>query len=149
MGKIYCTIGDGWNGALLSVYRNGQVVLFEVALDDDLANDGTTGILPFEDFPGDDITSVTVTADRPLSADDNLIEGFPFFPNPAENVLNINATAQEVQAILIFNLAGQKVLEQNVNAVSSALEVSRLSTGAFILQVTSSNQTEVYKLIKK
>jgi len=52
--------GDGWNGALMDVFRNGEIILNDVALDDDPANDGSTGSLPFEILPGDDVTTVFV-----------------------------------------------------------------------------------------
>jgi len=181
--EMFDSFGDGWNGGTISVFRDGLVVLNNVALDDDPANDGLTGVLTFLAISGEDITTVltapgafpaeisydiidpagaiagsgtdviniesgTITADCTLSVGDNSLEGFSFFPNPAENVLNISAQ-QEVQRISIFNLAGQKVMEQSVNATSSALDVTRLATGAYILQVTSNEQTGTFKLIKK
>jgi len=54
------SFGDGWNGALLDVFRNGEIVLDDVALNDDPANDGSIGSLPFEILPGDDVTTVLV-----------------------------------------------------------------------------------------
>lgn len=113
-------------------------------------SDGTTTYtVMVEGFGGNSGNfSMAITCEEVLSVEDSLIEGFTFFPNPTESVLNINAT-RELQTVTIFNLSGQKVAEQNVNAVSSSIDVSRLSTGAYILQVTSNNQTGVYKLIKK
>ena len=178
------SFGDGWNGALLNVFRNGQIVLEEVALDDDPNNDGSVGVLLFEVLPGDDITTQlvdggafsgeisynilnadgvtlegsgdadndilpgTITGDCTLSVGDNTLEGFNFFPNPAENIVNINAQ-QAVQNITVFSLAGQKLMDQNIQAATATLDVSRLATGTYIMQVTSNEQIGTYKLIKK
>ena len=182
--EMFDSFPDGWNGATLSVFRDGLVVLNNVALDDAPGNDGAVGILTFDVIPGEDITTVltepgafpeeisyniinaggvtvvgsgdadndipsgTITADCVLSIDDNALEGFTFFPNPAENVLNISAQ-REVQSIAVFNLVGQKVMEQSINATSSAIDISRLSNGAYILQVSANDQVGTFKLIKQ
>jgi len=178
------SFGDGWNGALLNVFRNGQVVLFEVALDDDPANDGSTGVLTFEVLPGDDITTQlvdggtfpgeisyniinaggttiegsgdanndiltgTITATCALSIDENAFEGFTFFPNPAQNTLNISAQT-EVQNITLVNLVGQVVLEQQIDATSSQIDISRLTSGVYLMNVSANGQVGTYKVIKE
>ncbi len=179
------SFGDGWNGALLSVFRNGQIVLDSVTLDDDPANDGFTGLLPFEVIPGDDITTAliddggfpaeisydiissngvsvigsgdaenditsgTVIATTcSLSVDENSLEDFSFFPNPAQDVINLNTRAT-IDNVAIFNLLGQKVLEQKVDGVSTyQLGVSTLAKGTYLMQVISDGKIGVYRVIK-
>ncbi|HAT67109.1 MAG TPA: hypothetical protein DCS66_21365, partial [Flavobacteriaceae bacterium] len=44
---------------------------------------------------------------------------------------------------------GQKVIDLNVNATTTQVDVSRLSVGTYILKVSSNGQTGTYKVIKK
>ena len=181
--EMFDSFGDGWNGALLSVFRNGQVILFEVALDDDPANDGSIGSLTFTVDPDDDITTVlvepgtfpgeisynildvsgevvgsgdadndivtgTITGDCTLSIEDNVLEGFSFFPNPSINVLNVSAQT-EIDSINIYNLIGQRVFEQNIDSTNSELDISKLRQGTYIMQVIADGQAGSYKLVKQ
>ena len=70
------------------------------------------------------------------------------FPNPASNVLNVTA-ASTISSIKVYNLVGQVVVNQRVNALSDAIDVSNLKTGAYLVQVTAEGQTGTYKFIKQ
>ena len=183
--EMFDSFGDGWNGATINVRRDGLLALSGVALDDDPANDGTTGTLTFDIIPGEDITTELVTpGDFPgeisynildvdgnivasgdavtdvvsgtinancegLSVDDNGLEGFSFYPNPAQNVLNISAQTT-VRQVSIVNLIGQSVYEQTLDATTSQLDISRLSAGTYLMQVvTVDGGVGTYKLIKQ
>lgn len=88
------------------------------------------------------------TLDFTLSTDENGISNFNMYPNPATEVLNVNAPAA-IQEVKVFNLAGQVVLQQEIGATSSQLDVARLQTGAYLLQVTADGQTGTYKFVKQ
>jgi len=83
-----------------------------------------------------------------LSVGDNAFDGFNFFPNPAQNTLNINAQT-EVQNITLVNLVGQVVLEQQIDATSSQIDISRLTSGVYLMQVSADGQIGTYKVIKE
>lgn len=178
------SFGDGWNGALLNVFRNGLIVLQNVSLDDDPASDGSTGVLTFEILPGDDITTQLVdgggfpgeisynildTEDEivgtgnadtditsgtisgvcdPLSVDDNRIDGFNFYPNPAQDRINLDAQ-QSIEQVTIFNMLGQQVLNQKVGVANTQLDVSNLASGNYIMQVMIDGQKGIYKVLKQ
>lgn len=86
--------------------------------------------------------------DGVLSTDDNVISEFKMFPNPAIDQLNISA-ARNIENVTVFNLLGQKVLEAQIGANSQAIDVSRLETGAYLLQVTADGQNGTYKFVKQ
>ena len=46
-------------------------------------------------------------------------------------------------------MLGQKVIDQNVNATTSQLNVSNLATGAYIMKVSVNGQIGTYKILKK
>jgi len=88
------------------------------------------------------------TLDGTLSTDENTISGFAMFPNPANNEINVSAS-RNIENVAVFNMLGQKVLEQQVGANSQAINVSRLQTGAYLMQVTADGQTGTYKFVKQ
>ncbi|MGJ8666378.1 MAG: T9SS type A sorting domain-containing protein [Patiriisocius sp.] len=83
-----------------------------------------------------------------LGTDENAIEGFVFYPNPANDKLNINAQ-NTIDSVSLYNILGQTVLNQNVGATSSQLDVSSLSTGTYVMKVSVDGVIGTYKVIKQ
>ncbi len=83
-----------------------------------------------------------------LSTDENSIQGFSFYPNPTGETLNLSSI-ESIEDVVIYNLLGQQVIGQDVNATSLQLDTSSLATGAYLMKVTVNGQTGTYKLIKK
>jgi len=93
-------------------------------------------------------SDVVIDISNSLGTGENVIDGFVFYPNPMENVLHITSNTS-IDNVVIYNMLGQKVINQNIGATSSILNVSDLSTGAYIMKVTADGQTASYQLIKK
>lgn len=73
---------------------------------------------------------------------------FSIYPNPAENVINIASEKNmEIQEINIYNVEGRLVI--NHSADSSAIDISALPKGMYILKILSKKGTEVHKFLKK
>ena len=83
-----------------------------------------------------------------LSVEENAIEGFQMFPNPVSNELTISAS-RNIEGVTVFNMLGQKVIEQSLSATNGAINVSSLETGAYLLQVTAGGQNGTYKFVKQ
>ncbi|WP_299764953.1 T9SS type A sorting domain-containing protein [uncultured Dokdonia sp.] len=94
------------------------------------------------------IQTINIDSDALLSTEEATIEGFSFFPNPVEDILNINAT-QSIEQVVIYNITGQKVVEQEVNATNTQLSIGRLPTGIYLMTARSGAITSTYKVIKK
>jgi len=77
-----------------------------------------------------------------------VVEGFEMYPNPVENMLNIS-TANNIDAISIFNLLGQEVLKATPNATATQIDMSALPTGSYVVKVQAGNQVGSYNLIKQ
>lgn len=73
---------------------------------------------------------------------------FSFYPNPAKDMLTLKAN-ENIETITIFNILGQKVISQKIGALTSTIDIAKLSSGNYILNVSINNQTEAYKLIKQ
>ena len=83
-----------------------------------------------------------------LSAEDNIIEGFNYYPNPTDETLNLTSV-ESIEDVAIYNLLGQQVMGLDVNATSTQLDTSSLATGAYIMKVTVNGQVGTYKVIKR
>ena len=93
------------------------------------------------------ITDIVIECDI-LGVDDNAIAGFSYYPNPAEDALNLQSV-DTIEQVAIFNMLGQKVVDQAVGATTSQLNVSHLATGTYVMKVTVNGQVGTYKVIKK
>ncbi len=82
-----------------------------------------------------------------LGVDENAIEGFSFYPNPTNNVVNLKAQSA-IDNATVFNMLGQRVVEMSNNTNTMELNVSSLSTGTYIMKVTVNGEVGTYKLIK-
>ncbi|MDA0863331.1 MAG: T9SS type A sorting domain-containing protein [Bacteroidetes bacterium] len=83
-----------------------------------------------------------------LGTASNEIEGFEFYPNPTRERINL-AAAQNIESVVLYNILGQKMLDINVDATTTELNVAHLSAGAYLMEVTVDGQTGTYKLIKQ
>jgi hypothetical protein len=74
---------------------------------------------------------------------------FKIYPNPVSNILTIENLFAYNLHLEVFNPLGQIVLEQNQNTSSTSLNVSNLSKGLYLLNITSEdNKTQTIKFIK-
>jgi hypothetical protein len=73
---------------------------------------------------------------------------FSFYPNPVNDILNIS-TKESIESISIFDLSGQKVIN-DIAIIDSQINVKSLTTGTYVLQVLfGGGQIETFKIIKK
>jgi hypothetical protein len=82
-----------------------------------------------------------------LSLDDFNQDQFSIYPNPSQNVVNIESKNNlNIESVKIFDLFGKLIIEktQNTNQVS----VENLSNGIYIVEVASEGIIFKKKLIK-
>ncbi|WCO00510.1 T9SS type A sorting domain-containing protein [Psychroserpens ponticola] len=72
---------------------------------------------------------------------------FTYFPNPVNNELTLRAQ-NTIQNVSVLNMLGQEVLKTSPNALESKLDMSALTQGAYFVQVTINNVTEIVRVIK-
>jgi len=73
---------------------------------------------------------------------------FTYYPNPVKNTLNLSYN-QEISNVDIFNLMGQKVSSNAINANQGQVDMSNLSNGVYLVKVTSNNQVKTIRVIKE
>jgi hypothetical protein len=81
----------------------------------------------------------------------NIINGIGLYPNPANDVLNIELNIKKGEAtILVYDLMGRVVLQQLANASKAIkLNISALSPGQYIVKVNSNGANYVGKFSKQ
>ena len=70
------------------------------------------------------------------------------YPNPTSNILNIECTAS-IQAITVYNVLGQEVMNRELNNTSIALDVSGLNSGIYVVKTVVEGITSSTKFIKE
>ncbi|HBL78656.1 T9SS type A sorting domain-containing protein [Aequorivita vladivostokensis] len=97
----------------------------------------------FSTYYVDDI----VTAFGLLGVDDISETAFSVYPNPVKDVLNISSK-NAVDNVTIYDVLGKTVLTVNPGAISPKVDMSGLSSGAYLVQVTIGNATKTVKVLK-
>jgi len=81
-------------------------------------------------------------------ADETQIEGFSFYPNPTDGILDLKSI-DNIEQISLFNVLGQIVITQQLDATGSQLDISSLNTGTYFMQVTANGKLGTYRVIKQ
>ncbi len=91
------------------------------------------------------------TAMQALTVEDELLQQqFAIYPNPASDKVNVSIPTQlQTAHVRIFNVLGRQVLDTRITPVNNAIDISRLSSGAYIVSVEGNNQRNSFKLIKR
>jgi len=85
--------------------------------------------------------------DGTLGTDDFSSDVFSVYPNPVKNVLNISSK-NAVNSITVYDILGKVVLKANPDAISPSIDMSGLSSGAYLVNVTIGNSSKTVKVIK-
>lgn len=86
---------------------------------------------------------------KSLDLKDQVFESFTYYPNPViDGQLSMEAT-QEVKQVVMYNLLGQVVLKTFPNSLKPTLELNNLRTGVYLMKVTISGSTQVFRIIKE
>ena len=70
------------------------------------------------------------------------------YPNPANNILNIQAESS-ISSIEIMNLLGQTLLTSKGNSNREQVDVSGLSAGNYFVRVVVGDESRVLRIVKK
>ncbi|WP_411894829.1 choice-of-anchor J domain-containing protein [Winogradskyella sp. A2] len=148
----------------MSIYTGncGSLVEFECDDDDGVdlfslveieSADGLAGeivyIRVFE-FAGDSPLAFQVSAYSATLSTQNLNSeaAFTYYPIPVKNTLTLNAQ-NNIETVRMYNMLGQEVMNAQPQTVDSELDMSRLETGTYFVQVTIANVTKTVRVIKQ
>lgn len=77
-------------------------------------------------------------------------DNITFYPNPAGSSINLKVSGQPfpLQAN-IYDLSGKILLKQEINSPDTALNISALSSGIYVAEITGKENTTRQKIIKQ
>lgn len=82
-----------------------------------------------------------------LGAEDFSSDVFSVYPNPVKTDLHIRS-ASPVEFVTVFDVLGKAVLNVQPDAVSPTIDMSTLSSGAYLVKVTIDGTSKTVKVIK-
>lgn len=112
----------------------------------------TTGLLGGVDF-------FSITTDNQYYVDDVYFDtgsagtddfaggSFSVYPNPVKDVLNISSKVA-IDSITVYDILGKTVLTAQPDAISPSINMSNLTSGAYLVKVTVGNTSKTVKVIK-
>lgn len=80
-----------------------------------------------------------------LSTEDFSINTIDIYPNPTTSLLNFKSAIQ-VEKILIYNMLGQLVQQEKVNALEGTINIEKLAQGTYLVKVNDIDKG--YTIIK-
>ena len=83
----------------------------------------------------------------PLKVDEFDANAFKLYPNPVKDILNLSYS-KDITSVQVFNITGQTLLEQSINETSGQINMANLSSGAYFVEVKSSDSYKTFKVIK-
>lgn len=92
--------------------------------------------------------NVTVTLEQILKNETFTKNDFAVYPNPVTDMLTISGN-ETVTEVRLLNMLGQEVLAQPVNGRQAELNTSGLSSGKYLLKITSESGTQSKAILKK
>ena len=106
-----------------------------------------SGIIDIIDNPNINETH-TILENQTLSIEDEELTDVVIYPNPVQNVLNISTAADITNRVAsVFDINGKRVINQKLT--SSALNVSTLQSGVYILRLEANGKVMNRKFIKE
>ncbi len=157
------TPGTAVTDTVLSVFTGTCGTLTEVGCDDDAGN-GNFSKIVLTGLTAGDVLYVGVwrygtfgsDGEFQLSAYDASLlsntsfenESFRAYPNPVQNVLNLSYN-KSISNVKVFNLLGQEVMTNAINANQSQIDMSHLASGTYLVKVTADSQVKTIKVVKE
>jgi hypothetical protein len=84
---------------------------------------------------------------QPASVNDLSAVGFSAYPNPVENILNLQAN-EEISSAVVYNVLGQEVYNANINALNATIDMASFASGAYFVKVNVGGTEGVVKILK-
>ncbi len=85
-----------------------------------------------------------------LGIEENATSTFSVYPNPFNDVVNINTAGKDFKTYTIFSVDGKRVQAGSINGTTQTLNTSDLSQGVYVLTLTDAKgDRQVQKIVKK
>jgi len=89
-----------------------------------------------------------ITVVSKLSSEDKFVKNLNFFPNPVKTVLNISSVVS-IDNYQIFNVLGSLVAEGSLAGKRVTIDMSKLNSGLYFINIRTKNTQTAIKVAKK
>ncbi len=89
---------------------------------------------------------ILFTTEEVLGVTENSTDSFKFYPNPVKDVLNISCKGL-IEQVTIYNLAGQKVYSEKMNATKGEVNMGHLASGLYLVEANVDSEIIRFKVI--
>lgn len=103
--------------------------------------------LPCGDDAGE-VEDYLVLVEEELSVSDTETGSFTVYPNPSVDKIFISSSSEQIERIVLFDLNGRKVLDQNVQSTSYTLDIRTLPQAMYFLHIQTKDSVSVQKVMK-
>jgi uncharacterized repeat protein (TIGR01451 family) len=101
----------------------------------------------FFDFNPAIITNTFTSTFVPeLGTEEASFKNFKVYPNPANDRVFVAADSN-IETVMIYDLLGKTVLNSSINSNTASIDVSGISAGLYLLEVSNGNVKQVSKLV--
>ncbi len=83
-----------------------------------------------------------------VAVDEPYFKPFQLFPNPVNNVLEIDWTGVESYTLELYDITGKLILFENISS-SKSIDFQRLEAGLYILKINTGNAVYTEKVVKE
>lgn len=85
-----------------------------------------------------------------LSIQDNsLNQNLQIYPNPVSESLTISSEHSKIEQVQIYDLLGRKVLKEKLNSLNVSLNLKKLTSGIYIVEITAGGKMISRTVVKK
>jgi len=148
MGETLSDLELGYaTGATLTWYTQTLEGDYEVIPSDTVIEEGFT-YYATQSTNGCESDYFEVTATMVVSTDKFSLKNLKVYPNPATDIVTV-ANNAVIDRVIVTNLLGQQVLSQDTNELVININLTNLSSGTYILSITSQGANATMKIVKQ
>ncbi|WCM41013.1 glycine-rich protein [Flavobacterium sp. CBA20B-1] len=89
-----------------------------------------------------------VTVEVTVSTQELDLTQLKYYPNPVDSALHISYN-EAITKVEVFTLTGQKVMSNEFNAIEVTTDLSRLSSGTYLVKVETAKASQFIKVVKR
>ncbi|MEX1191250.1 MAG: S8/S53 family peptidase [Brumimicrobium sp.] len=84
-----------------------------------------------------------------LSLSENETNNYKVYPNPTKDNVNISSENQIIEKIRIYSIEQKLILERDTSSKNEIIDVSNLSSGTYILEMSTKTSVKSIKFLKE
>jgi hypothetical protein len=84
-----------------------------------------------------------------IPTEERISKNISLHPNPAENQLIVSVENTQLKQLVVTDLNGKILFQQQASGINVQLNVSELSPGIYLVEITTENGTAIKRFVKE